>query len=182
MLDPIPPPPQWLQAIVQPLADSLSLPVLALHIHEILFFFLFYQFIQSYVSPRLSSALFPSIYRQFPRRTRLNWDIHVVSLVQSVLINAVALWAMFADQERKVMNWGERVFGYTGACGLVQAMATGYFAYDLIVSLVHIRIFGIGLLLHAISALWVFSLGFVSCFSSFSYFCPPPPLFFLFMV
>lgn len=93
----------------------------------------------------------------------------MVSLVQSTLINAVALWAMFADQERKRMGWGERVFGYTGSCGLVQAMATGYFAYDLIVSAVHVRIFGVGLLLHAMSALWVFSLGFVSCGCLFLY-------------
>lgn len=58
------------------------------------------------------------------------------------------------------MTSGERVFGYTGACGLIQALAVGYFVYDLIVSIVHVRMFGIGMLFHAISALWVFSLGF----------------------
>jgi hypothetical protein len=60
------------------------------------------------------------------------------------------------------MSSGERVFGYTGACGFVQALAVGYFVYDLIVSIRHVRMFGIGLLFHAVSALWVFSLGFVS--------------------
>lgn len=94
----------------------------------------------------------------------MNWDIHVVSLVQSVVINAAALWVMYVDKERSQMSTGERVFAYTGACGLIQALAVGYFVYDLIVSVVYVRMFGIGMLFHAVSALWVFSLGFVSCF------------------
>lgn len=57
---------------------------------------------------------------------------------------------------------GERVLGYTGACGLVQAMAVGYFVWDLIVSTLHIGDFGIGLFLHAVSALAVYMFGFVS--------------------
>jgi hypothetical protein len=69
---------------------------------------------------------------------------------------------MIIDKERYSMSSGERVFGYTGACGFVQALAVGYFVYDLIVSIRHVRMFGIGLLFHAVSALWVFSLGFVS--------------------
>jgi len=110
----------------------------------------------------LSPILFPKHYPKLNARTRLNWDIHVVSLVQSVLINVAALWIMFVDTERGQMSTGERVFGYTGACGLIQALAVGYFIYDLIVSIVHVNMFGIGLLFHAVSALWVFSLGFVS--------------------
>jgi hypothetical protein len=86
----------------------------------------------------------------------------VVSFVQSTLINLTALWVMFVDRERKTMNAQERVYGYTGACGLIQAFATGYFLYDLIVSVVYVRIFGVGMLFHAVGALSVFALGFVS--------------------
>jgi hypothetical protein len=162
MLDPLPPPPKWLQSYTQPWADYWALPTLTLHIHEIILSFVFYQVIQSVVSPWLSTTLFPKIYPKFPRRTRLNWDIHVVSLIQSTLINIIALWVMFVDEERKTMTHGERVYGYDSACGMVQALATGYFVWDLIVSTVHVNIFGIGLWFHAISALWVFSFGFVS--------------------
>lgn len=158
MLDPFGPAPQWLQEYAEPLAKYL--PSFPLHAHEVLFFFTFYQVVQSVISPKLSAWLFPNIYPHFPRRTKLNWDVHVVSLVQSVVICAAALWVMFADGERKSMTAGERVYGYSGACGLIQAMATGYFLYDLIVSTVNIEIFGIGLWFHAVSALWVFSLGF----------------------
>ncbi|CAI7631882.1 unnamed protein product [Penicillium pancosmium] len=160
MLDPLGPPPAWLRNLVEPYALSLSSPTLPEHVHEVFLAFAFYQFIHSFLSPWLSPILFPKHYPKLNARTRLNWDIHVVSLVQSVLINVAALWMMFADTERSQMSTGERVFGYTGACGLIQALAVGYFIYDLFVSVVYINMFGIGLLFHAVSALWVFSLGF----------------------
>lgn len=161
MLDPFGAPPAWLRTLVEPYAIALKSPTLSEHIHEVIGSFLFYQFIHSVVSPWLSPILFPRSYPALSARTKLNWDIHVVSLVQSVLINAAALWVMFFDDERRSMSSGERVFGYTGACGLIQALAVGYFIYDLIVSVQHVKMFGIGMLFHAVSALWVFSLGFV---------------------
>jgi hypothetical protein len=82
--------------------------------------------------------------------------------VQSTLINVLALWVMRVDTERSGMTSGERVYGYTGAGGLVQAMAAGYFLWDLMISTIHFKIFGPGLWFHAVSALWVFSFGFVS--------------------
>lgn len=91
-----------------------------------------------------------------------------MSLVQSTLVNVLALWVMRVDKERSGMTSGERVYGYTGAGGLVQAVAAGYFLWDLMISTVHFKIFGPGLWFHAVSALWVFSFGFVSaCFFVF---------------
>ena len=66
------------------------------------------------------------------------------------------------------MDWRERVWGYTGGGGLVIALATGYFAWDLLMSATHVGIFGWGLLAHALSALSVYSLGFVSLPLQFS--------------
>ncbi|GLI72221.1 hypothetical protein PoHVEF18_000391 [Penicillium ochrochloron] len=160
MLDPLGAPPVWLRNFIEPYALALNSPTLTEHIHEVIGAFLFYQFIHSVVSPWLSPILFPRSYPALNARTKLNWDIHVVSFIQSVLINAIALWVMFVDDERRSMSAGERVFGYTGGCGLIQALAVGYFIYDLIVSAQHLSMFGIGMLFHAVSALWVFSLGF----------------------
>jgi hypothetical protein len=168
MLDPFPPPPAWLRSFTEPYALQFNSPTLSDHIHEVIAAFAFYLVIHAVVSPLLSSILFPKSYNSLKPRTRLNWDIHVVSLVQSVVINAAALWVMYVDKERSEMSSSERVFAYTGACGLIQALAVGYFVYDLIVSVVYVRMFGIGMLFHAISALWVFSLGFVSCVLSIS--------------
>ncbi|PGH06560.1 hypothetical protein AJ79_06499 [Helicocarpus griseus UAMH5409] len=160
MLDPFGPAPQWMQDSFRPISEKLGLHSMTPHIHEVVFCFVLYQVIQSYISPRLSTVLFPKFYPHFNRRTKLNWDVHVVSLVQSTLINIVALWVMFADEERRSMTSFERVWGYSGACSLIQAMAVGYFIWDLIVSTRYIGVFGIGLWFHAVSALWVFSLGF----------------------
>lgn len=81
-------------------------------------------------------------------------------MVQSCLINALALWVMFTDEERKDMNTLERIYGYTGACGMIQGLAAGYFLWDVVVSTRYYRIFGPGIWAHAVSALFVFSLGF----------------------
>ncbi|KAH8422837.1 TLC domain-containing protein [Aspergillus melleus] len=160
MLDPLPPPPGWLRDAVDPWAIYYNVPALSDHIHEVLFSFVAYGLIHFVLSPLLSPILFPRHYPKLNRRTKLNWDVHVVSLVQSTFINALALWAMFSDEERKSMNIGERIYGYSGVCAMVQAFAAGYFVYDLIVSLIYVRMFGIGMLFHAVSALWVFSFGY----------------------
>lgn len=69
---------------------------------------------------------------------------------------------MFADDDRSGMDWKERVWGYTGAQGMIQGMAAAYFLWDLVITLQNVRLFGFGMLAHAISALVVFSFGFVS--------------------
>ncbi|EXJ82779.1 hypothetical protein A1O3_06594 [Capronia epimyces CBS 606.96] len=162
MIDPFPPPPPWLVDLVKPYSDALYLPTFPYHVHEVIFAFAFYQITQSILSPVLSAFLFPEIYPKLTRRTRINWDVHVVSLVQSCLINGLALWVMFRDEERYDMQNSaiERIYGYTGASGLIQGFATGYFVWDLVVSTRYLRIFGPGIWAHAVTALAVFSLGF----------------------
>jgi len=161
MIDPIPPPPTWLSEAVRPLSEILSFQTLPYHVHEIIFAVFLYQTIQSFVAPIFSSYFFPDVYAKLNRRTKLNWDVHVVSMVQSCLINTLALWVIFTDEERKEMNALERVYGYTGASGMVQGLATGYFVWDLIICSRYFKLFGLGLWAHALSALVVFSFGFV---------------------
>lgn len=160
MLDPIPPPPLFLAKLVTPIADALALPTLPLHAHEIILAFTVYHLINTRVSPRLSSYLFPHIYPALPAKTKINWDVHVVSLFQSCTINILALWVMYHDHERSEMGWRGRIWGYTGAGGMIQGFAAGYFVWDLMVTVMNVQAFGWGMLAHAISALIVFSLGF----------------------
>jgi hypothetical protein len=163
MLDPFPIPPiPWLSKAVQPFADYANFPTLPLHIHEVLLSFGLYTFINIYVAPIISNALFPVRYNKLSRDRRVSWDVHVVSLFQSCTINGLALWVMFVDEERKNMDWEQRVWGYTGASGMIQGLATGYFLWDLMVTIRYVDLFGYGMLAHAISALCVFSFGFVS--------------------
>ncbi|KAF7512884.1 hypothetical protein GJ744_011987 [Endocarpon pusillum] len=160
MLDPIPPPPSWLSSSIASLSATLSFPTLPLHVHELIASFLFYQFVQTVISPLVSSYLFPSVYPQLNRRTKINWDVHVVSLVQSCSINAAALWVMYVDEERMDMSAMERVYGYTGGCGMIQGLAAGYFLWDLVVTSRNVGIFGWGMWAHGVCALCVFSFGF----------------------
>lgn len=162
MRDPFPiPAPLWLQKAVQPMADKLSLPTLPLHAHEIFIALAGYHVLHTVISPRLSRWLFPRSYPNFNRRTSISWDVHVVSLAQSLIVNTYALYLVFFNDERSEWNWAGRIWGYDGASGMLQGLAGGYFMWDLYMCSRYIDIFGIGMLLHAISAVTVFSLGFV---------------------
>jgi hypothetical protein len=187
MRDPFPiPPPAALVRLVQPLADTLGLQTLPQHAHEVVLACALYHAVYKLASPALSRRLFPRTYAALPPRARLNWDVHVVSLVQSTGINALALWVVLVGDApaRARMDWRARLWGYTGAAGLVQAFAAGYFIWDLAVTARHVRIFGWGMLAHAMCALLVFSCGFVRLLSlpSFSFFFFALPFFSLFHI
>jgi hypothetical protein len=162
MRDPFPIEPlPWLVKLAQPWCDKLNLPTLSLHIHEIAIAALFYSVIFYPVSPIVSHLLAPKYYTKLTRKRRLNWDAHVVSMIQATLINGLAIWVMVVDDERREMSWEERIWGYTGATSMIQALAAGYFVWDLFVTSLNLDVFGLGTLAHAVAALLVFSLGFV---------------------
>ncbi|KAG5944830.1 hypothetical protein E4U53_006815 [Claviceps sorghi] len=150
----------WLVELAQPLCDWAGLPALSLHIHEMLLGALFYSVIFYPVSPILSRILAPEHYARLSRKRRLNWDAHVVSMIQSLLINGLAIWVMMTDRERAVMTWEERIWGYTGGTSMIQGLAAGYFLWDLVVTSLNLDVFGLGTLAHAVAALLVFSFGF----------------------
>lgn len=163
MRDPLPSP-SFLARATQPLASALALRTLPLHAHEILPAFCFYEFVNIIISPYVSTRLFPRTYPQLSRKKKINWNVHFVSMVQSCFINSAALWVIFADRERRAMNATQRVWGYTGAGGMVQGFSAGYFLWDLMASVKDVDVHGWGALTHAASALVVTGLGFV-CFS-----------------
>ena len=161
MIDPLPKPPIFVRDAVQTVADATGLRTLPLHVHELILSFAFYMIMNNYVAPILSSTLFSRAYSKFSARTKLNWDIHIVSLVQSSVICSLAFWIILADEDRRSMDAYERIWGYSGATGMVQALAAGYFAWDVWVSSRNLHILGLGSLAHAIGALIIVSLGFV---------------------
>jgi TLC domain len=162
MHDPFPIPPiPILSKAIQPFSDYFGLTTLPLHIHEVLIAFSVYTFINFVLAPIVSKWAFPVKYPRLSREKKMNWDVHVVSLCQSSLINVLALWVMWTDNERWNMDWKERVWGYTGAAGMIQGLAAGYFLWDLMITIKNFKSFGPGMLAHAASALIVFSFGFV---------------------
>lgn len=166
MIDPLPALPLVVRHTIQPFADRVGLQTLPLHAHEILLSFIFYHIFNTSLSPALSRWIFPEVYPRLSQRTALNWNIHVVSLVQSVFICSAALWILLMDNERRTLDVQGRIWGYSGAAGMTQAFATGYFLWDAMVSIRHIDLLGWGSLAHAVSALAIVTLGFVSTFTS----------------
>ncbi|CAG8959937.1 hypothetical protein HYFRA_00012654 [Hymenoscyphus fraxineus] len=160
MHDPFPSPPPSLVKSTLPWSSALNLTTLPLHIHEILFAWTTYHLIFHFFSPFLSSRLSPTIYTRLPRRTRIKWDACFTSFVQSCFIVTFALFVIWKDEERKQGGWMERIHGYTGSEGAVQACVEGYFLWDLVVSVLHFDLLGIGSLMHAMSALMITTLGF----------------------
>lgn len=126
------------------------------HLHEILGAFLFYSAIHL-ASPALSSRLFGNAYKDMNRKTKLNFDIHVVSTVQCIISVALLIpaWNNPGFQNRKEDPFGS-LLGYTPYAGFVSALTIGYFMWDLIVCLAYLHMFGIGFLIHAFAALYVF--------------------------
>lgn len=160
MRDPIPAP-SLLVGTAQSLARTLSLRTLPFHTHEILPSFAIYTFIDTIIAPRVSTHLFPETYPKLSKKTKINWNVHVVSLIQSCFINTLALGVIYLDRERWSMGPKERVWGYTGATGMVQGFSAGYFLWDVVMSAKHMDVLGPGSLMHAASALAVSLLGFV---------------------
>ncbi|KAF2721679.1 DUF887-domain-containing protein [Polychaeton citri CBS 116435] len=165
MKDPFPiGPPAFLVEASKPLCDAVGLTALPLHIHEVIFAAGLYTVLQTVVSPALSKAICPGIYNKFDKRTVINWNVHVVSFFQSCIICGLALYALIADPEvqdwRRPESWEKRLWAYDGMIGFVQAMAYGYFIWDIYLCIRYIHIFGVGMLAHAMSAVSVFSFGF----------------------
>lgn len=136
---------------VTPVSTYLGYKVMPRHIHEILLAALIYHAIflaSSKLGPRLCRD-----YSALPERTRINFDIHVVSMVQCTLILALAL-PLFRDR-----NLTDHVYGYTPYSGFVSAMAVGYFLWDSLVCIWYVRYFGIGFAVHGVVAGFVFLQG-----------------------
>lgn len=161
MLDPLAPPPSIVR-IFKPLANHLGLATLPLHAHEIVASFAAYHVLYTFVAPAASRALFPNTYPKFNRRTRINWDTRVVSQIQQVVILSLVAYELVFDSARRTQTWQSRLWGYDGMTGLVQALAAGYFAWDVQVSGLNMDVLGADSLAHAFGWLAITFMGFVS--------------------
>jgi TLC domain len=148
-----PPMPVALTDAISPYCEALGFHSLAPHLHVILASGLVYQ-IMFMLSPYVSQ-IFTS-YNNLRPRSKINWDIHVVSLFQSLLISYLAFLALGDPQ-----LVADPVFGYSRYGADLSAMACGYFLWDTYVSVKYVNLFGAGFAAHGILSLFVFILGFV---------------------
>ncbi|KAI5966270.1 uncharacterized protein KGF55_000579 [Candida pseudojiufengensis] len=135
--------------------------LLEAHWHEILGSTIFYFLIQ-YLSKPISKLIFGSKYTTLKPSTKINFDVHITSMVQcfiSILILVPHLNnPHFQNRNNDPIN---SLLGYTPFGTLICSLSVGYFIWDLVVCLKYYKLFGIGFLLHAIAALFAFGCGFI---------------------
>lgn len=126
------------------------------HWHEITLVFLFYILVHS-VSSKISRRIFGKPYSDLELKRRIDFDIHVVSMIQCVisLSTLAPMWNHPYFQQRSV-NPANAVLGYTEYGGFVSACAIGYFLWDVYVCVRYFEIFGFGFLMHGMASLYLF--------------------------
>ncbi|CAB4425192.1 unnamed protein product [Rhizophagus irregularis] len=112
---------------------------------------LFESFFNSISLPKLTYHWHMLLLSTFTCLKKLNWDIHFVSMVHCLLIVLLSI-PIFWDEELIK----DKVFGYDNYAGNVYSIACGYFLWDALVSLYHVREFGIGFVLHGTCCFGVF--------------------------
>ncbi|KAG0316839.1 hypothetical protein BGZ99_006642 [Dissophora globulifera] len=107
------------------------------------------------LSQVFSPRFFPKTYPKLSTTRKMNWDVHVVSTVHSIL---VVLLAAPALQNETLLK--DKVFGYEYSCAQVFAVACGYFLWDTFFSILHIKEFGVGFVFHGICSFTVYIFSF----------------------
>ncbi len=121
------------------------------HWHEIAISFIFYESL--YHLSTLFSPRFINIYSKLSPRTKINFDIHIVSTIQSLAVLILSL-PIFKDDH--FANESDRLFAYTPYAGMVASLTAGYFIWDCYICIKYYRMFGFGFLFHGFAALFVF--------------------------
>ncbi|PSN65642.1 hypothetical protein BS50DRAFT_496235 [Corynespora cassiicola Philippines] len=153
--------------LIQPFCDLLKLPILSYHLHEFLATLFLYQFIYAYLGPRISNYLAPKTYGNLQGRSKLDWNIHVVSMTQATIISLLAQYVVLFDEERKQMNAMERAYGYTNLSAKALAVADGYFVWHFFMMVVHYKVYGFPMLAHAWACNFVMIQGFRPAFLTY---------------
>lgn len=133
--------------------DSVSMQ----HWHEIVLLAVFYAVVYK-ISPVVGSfTIGKERYRGLKYKTRINFDVHIVSMVQCI-ISILAIVPMWNNPMWQNRAWDHdtAVLGAYPYGGFVGAISIGYFVWDLYVCLKHLHLFGVGFLFHAFAALFVF--------------------------
>ncbi|WFD25248.1 hypothetical protein MNAN1_000215 [Malassezia nana] len=116
-----------------------GLPYMSIHIMSIIRSLLLWHAIQL-LSHMISPKLFPQSFARMSGRTRISWDLHMVSFVHSIIVAPMALYFWLQIDEST-----DRLWGYDYTLGQVYALSLGYFVWDVIMSL---RYEGFAFVLH----------------------------------
>jgi len=108
-----------------------------------------------HISPFVSDALFPVSHRRIRNDKRVfnSWHVHMVSQVHCIPVVLIAFSQLFSPV---LIN--DRLFGRTQISTAILIYSAGYFLWDAIVSLIHIKSTGVGFVIHAVSCTLLYGL------------------------
>lgn len=147
-------------AWLQPYADAYGMHHLPTHVPTLIRSSLLWFAIQA-LSAQLSPKIFPKTFAKFNRKTRIGWDIHVVSFVHAAIITPLAARIWWKARQTNALGIQthplavDRLYGYDYEAAQVYAIAQGYFVWDSVVSILHE---GPGFIAHGLVALIAFTL------------------------
>ncbi|KAH9452811.1 hypothetical protein Pst134EB_016763 [Puccinia striiformis f. sp. tritici] len=142
--------------MIDQLSRLIDLENLRTHYHIILFSTIGCFTIQLISHHILSPKLFPHHYPKLSNYTKFNWDIRVVAWVHAFYATAIAVHVL-SNPTLFTLIHQDKLFGYQVRAMNYLSISTGYFLWDIIVSLkLTISRGGIGFLVHAISCFVAF--------------------------
>ncbi|PWZ02967.1 DUF887-domain-containing protein [Testicularia cyperi] len=145
---------------LQPYADKYGMHHLPTHVPTLLRSTLFW-FALQVLSSQLSPKLFPKTFAKLNRKTKISWDIHVVSFVHAAVVTPLAASIWWKTRQPNALGIKahplavDRLYGYDWETAQVYAIAQGYFVWDSIISILYE---GPGFIAHGIVALTAFTL------------------------
>ncbi|KAJ7709597.1 DUF887-domain-containing protein [Mycena rosella] len=130
-----------------------TLPKLRPHIPVFLASFIVFNVIHLALVPVVGGFFFPSQWTRMGARARNNWAVHTCSQLHAMIIVPLALRCLALPELD-----AERVFGWSERSGTVQAVASGYFLWDSIDTLVNFE--DLGFVLHGLACLAIYLFSF----------------------
>ncbi|SCU89568.1 LAFA_0E19174g1_1 [Lachancea sp. 'fantastica'] len=114
-------------------------------------FLVYLLIVERRLAPAINKRVFKKHYTQgIDSNTRLNYDIHTVSMVQCVISLALTAPILLQPLNTSVATFQDPFNS------MVAALTCGYFMWDLYVCLKYYSLFGAGFLGHAVASLYVF--------------------------
>jgi len=144
-------------------SDTLGLTKLPPYLSTVYWSFFSFLFIHQVIAPYFSARYFPVAFSSKRRLARNTWSIHVVSQVHVLVIVPYSFWSILHDSPERSMN---PAFGWDEKAGYAQAIACGYFLWDMLDST--INFIDSGFVVHAIACFTVYLMSFKPFMSYYS--------------
>jgi len=149
--------------LIQSISETLSLQTLPHHINKTFAALFFFQIIYKHLAPQISILFFPNLYHSLSSADRSDWNMRVVSLSQCTIISTFSLYLLTSQREtRSQRGWVERIHGHDEMEGHLLSIAIGYFAWHLVLTVVHRRRYGWAMVAHGVICFVCFSTSYVS--------------------